>query len=201
MRFHLGSFPESADFIPDASWRAFEDQEQSIWIWQLKAFPIAIINMGVIMLIWIILTPVEGILRDISFPLPLKGFLICFISVLIVHELIYAALHPMAGCSPRSILGFWPSRMFLYATYDGDITRNRYLAILLMPFIMISIIPIFVAAIGQVLNVWVVYITILNAYLAGGDIFSTSTILKLPPNTIIRNHGSNAYWKEKVDRD
>lgn len=98
-------------------------------MWQLKLFPISIVNMGIIMLIWIILTPVEGMLRDISFPLPLKGFLICLIGVLIVHELIHAALHPMVGCSPRSIIGFWPSRMFLYTTYDGDITRNRYLAI------------------------------------------------------------------------
>ena len=147
--------------------------------------------MGLVALTWIILTPFEGMLRNIHFPLPITGFLICLIGVLIVHELIHAAIHPMSGFSPRSILGFWPSRMLLYATYDGELTRNRYVVILLMPFIVISIIPIFVAAIVHVLNVWIVYITILNAFLACGDVLSASMLLQIPTNAIIRSQG----WK------
>ena len=197
MRFHLGSFPEATDFIPDASWRLFEDEGQSIWMWQLKALPISILNMGVIFLLWILLTPVLGMLRNISFPLPFQNFLICLITVLIIHELIHAALHPSLGSS-RSIIGFWPSRMMLFASYDGEITRNRYLAVLLTPLFMISIVPIFISVLFQVLNIWIVYSTILNAFLSSGDILATKKILQLPANSIIRNHGCKAYWKENV---
>ena len=201
MRFHLGSFPESADFIPDNSWRSFDDKEQPVWIWQLKAFPVAIINMIVIILSWMIFTSAVGILKSITFPLPIVGFLICLVGVLIIHELIHVAVHPMSGFSTRSIIGFWPSRMLLYAAYDGEINRNRYLAILIIPFILISIIPILIAAVAPIVNLWIVYITILNAFLASGDVLAAITILKLPTNAIIRSHGNTAHWKENVNID
>ena len=167
-------------------------------MWQLRALPIAIINMVVIMLIWIILTPVEELLSSITFPLPFIGFLICLAGVLVIHELIHAVVHPLAGYSTHSIIGFWPARMLLYATYDGEISRNRFVAILLMPSIVISIIPILIAAVTQILNVWVVYITILNAFLASGDVWAVSVILRLPTDAIIRTHGHDAYWREKA---
>jgi hypothetical protein len=201
MRFHLGSFPKSADFIPDSSWKPLEGEELSNWILQLKLLPVAIVNMAFIMLIWIILTPVEEIIRNITFPLPITGFLICLMGVLIIHELIHTAVHPMAGFSSRSIIGFWPSKMLLYATYDGELNRNRFITIFIMPFIVISIIPIFISSATQFLNVWLVYITILNAFLSMGDVLAVITIFKFPPNVSIRSHGDKAYWRENVVSD
>jgi hypothetical protein len=200
MRFRLGIFPESADFIPNSSWRIFEDEGQSKWMWQLKALPVSILNIGFIFLLWILLTPVLGMLTNISFPLPFLGFLICFIGVLILHELFHALLHPNIGSS-RTIIGFWPARILLYASYDGEITRNRYLAVLLIPLFVLSIIPIFISALFQVLNIWVIYVTILNAFLSSGDVLATINILKLPANSIIMNHGCKAYWREKTSHD
>jgi hypothetical protein len=63
----VGSFPESADFIPDNLWHSFGDEDQSIWLLQLKLLPNTIINMVVIMLIWIVFTPVVKMIRDITF--------------------------------------------------------------------------------------------------------------------------------------
>ena len=95
MKFHLGSFPKFEDFHPDTSWHPFDENEKSIWIWQFKAFPIAIVNIGIILLMWVLLTPVEGLLKNISFPLPIIGAIVCLIGVLIVHELLHAIVHPM----------------------------------------------------------------------------------------------------------
>jgi hypothetical protein len=47
---------------------------------------------------------------------------------------VHALVHPMAGRSPHSILGFWSSLGF-YAHYDGEMSRNRLVAILLMPLL------------------------------------------------------------------
>jgi hypothetical protein len=200
MRFRLGIFPESADFIPNSSWQIFEDEGQSKWMWQLKALPVSILNMDFIFLLWILLTPVLEMFTNISFPLPFLGFLIGFIGVLILHELFHAALHPNIGSS-RTIIGFWPARILLYASYDGEITRNRYLVVLLIPLFVLSIAPIFVSALFQVLNIWVIYVTILNAFLSSGDVLAAINIVKLPANSIIMNHGCKAYWREKISHD
>lgn len=195
MRFHWGSLPEYGDFQPDSAWQSFDDNGESIWLWQFKALPIAIMNVVIIVLIWIVLTPVEGLLREITFPLPIVGFLVCLLSVLATHELLHALAHPRAGLSARTTIGFWPSRMLLYATYGGELSRNRYVAILLVPTVVISFVPIFVAILAQAYNIWLVYITVLNAFLASGDILATRIMLQLPANAVIHNQGQNAYWK------
>lgn len=198
MRFHLGDIPESADFLPDASWQQLK--ESSVWRFQLIAFPIGIVAAAVFALLWITVTPLAHEWRTL-FPLPVLGFAVCLTGVLIVHELLHAAVHPMAGRWQRTVLGFWPSRMFLYATYEGDLTRNRYFAVLLTPFAVISIVPLVVAGVAQASNVWVAYSSIVNAYLACGDILATGVLLfEVPANAVIRNQGMKAYFREKLTR-
>ena len=196
MRFHLGSFPEFEEFHPDDSWQPFEENGKSLWLWQLKAFPIAIANIGAILLLWMLLTPVEELLKNISFPLPFIGFVFCLMGVLIIHELLHASIHPMAGLSARTIIGFWPSRMLLYTAYRGEMKRNRYLVLLLTPAVVICFTPIFIAMMTRFLNIWMVYITVVNAFLACGDMLASLAVFKLPPNAIIQNQGCNAYWRK-----
>ena len=57
----------------------------------------------------------------------LPTFLLAFAGLVVVHEGIHALVHPMAGLSPHSILGFWASLGF-YAHYDGEMSRNRLVA-------------------------------------------------------------------------
>ena len=91
--------------------------------------------------------------------------------------------------------------MFLYATYDGELTRSRWLAILLTPFVVISIVPLVVAGVAQVAKVWVAYISVVNAYLASGDILAAGWFLfELPADAVVRNQGRKAYLREKPTR-
>ncbi len=138
MKFLLGNVPEPVEFTPDSPWQPFGIQEKSIWKWQFKALPIALLNMMFVFLIWLLFTPVMDLLKTVSFPLPIQGFLLCLIGVLAVHELIHASVHPQFGFSSNTILGFWLSRMLLYAMYDGTLFRNRFITILIMPFIIIA---------------------------------------------------------------
>jgi hypothetical protein len=193
MRFHLGEIPESADFIPDKAWKTL--RLPSIWGIQLIAFPIGILSAGILALLWIRFTPLlqPG---TIKFPVPIGILLSCFVSVLIVHELIHASILPMAGTSKNTVIGFLPSKMFLYTAYIGELPRNRCLAMLLAPYIAISILPLIMASILQVAPVWLAYASILNGFLASGDLFMTGLIiLRIPPQATIRGQGWKTYWR------
>ena len=88
--------------MPDASWRSLR-QAPAPWKENLLALPIGIVAAVAVAALWFLLTP----LRDIVPAMSLPAFLLLFAGLVIVHELIHALVHPMAGLSPHSILGFW----------------------------------------------------------------------------------------------
>ena len=143
MRFHLGAIPSSPDFVPGAPWKALR-QPPAPWIENLLALPIGVVAAVTVAALWFFVTP----LRDITPKMSLLTFLLLFAGLVVVHEGIHALVHPMAGLSPRTTLGFWPSLGF-YAGYDGEMSRNRLVACLLMPLLVISIFPLLVSAVAQ----------------------------------------------------
>jgi hypothetical protein len=142
MRFHLGAIPDSPDFVPDARWRPLR-QMPSPMMENLLALPLGVVAAAAVAAFWFLVTP----LRDITPAMLLPAFPLLFAGLVVVDELIHALVHPMAGLSPRSILGFWALLGF-YAHYDGEMSRNRLVACLLMPLLVISIVPFIVSESG-----------------------------------------------------
>jgi hypothetical protein len=191
MRFQIGSIPETPDFAPDASWRPM--REPTPWVMQFLALPIAILVAALTTLLWFTITPLE-IPRE---PLSVPAFLLLFASIVVVHELVHAAVHPKAGRSAYSILGVWPSRLLFYAHYEGELSRNRFVAVLLMPLVVISFVPLLAAAAMQVTSVWAAYISVLNALAACGDVLGVGLILfQVPATAMVRNQAWRTYWRE-----
>lgn len=110
---------------------------------QLLAFPLGLVAFVIIGLLWFWATPLNR--ERFESPALLTLGLIAFVPIVVVHELVHAAVHPKAGRSDRSILGFWPSRLLFYAHYDGELTRNRFIAILAMPTVVITLLPLVMA--------------------------------------------------------
>ena len=136
-------------------------------------------------------------LQDVTPTMSLPAFLVSFAGIVVVHELIHAAVHPMSGRSPHSIVGFWPSGGMIYAHYDGEMTRNRFVAILLMPLVVISFVPLLVAAVAQVPSGRVAFISAFNAFLACADILGAGLVLfQIPATAIVRQQGWRTYWRE-----
>jgi hypothetical protein len=118
------------------------------------------------------------------------------VGLVFVHELIHALVHPMAGFSSRSILGFWGSMGF-YAHYDGEMSRNRLVACLLMPLLIISIVPLFVSAVAQISSTWVAFVSGFNAVCACVDILLASLLLyQVPATAIVRFKSWRIYWRD-----
>jgi hypothetical protein len=124
------------------------------------------------------------------------AYLVLIAGLVIAHELIHALVHPMAGRSPRSILGFWTSLGF-YAHYDGEMSRNRLVACLLMPLLVLSIVPLLVSAVTQVSSAWVAFVSAFNAFCACVDLLlAGSVLIQIPATAIVRFKSWRIYWRE-----
>jgi hypothetical protein len=196
MTFRLGPLPESPEFTPDDSWILL--REPSLLGFQLRAIPIAIVTTVVLAVLWVVLTPIVHVLGTLTFPLPIYKFIVCLLGVIVIHELIHASVLPKIGISKDTVIGFWPSRMFIYTVYVGELTKDRCLAILIMPFFVISVVSLIFATITQATLFWLAYISILNALLSCGDILAAFMTMRLfPSGTIIRTKGWLTYWKPR----
>lgn len=193
MRFHLGAIPETPDFRPEAPWRPL--REPAMWVMQCLALPVGIAVAAGVAVLWITTTPLGEAAWKFSAP----AFLFSFAGIVVVHELIHAAAHPSRGRSQHSIFGFWPKQLAFYAAYTGELTRNRFIAILLMPLVVISFVPLLVAAALQMTSPWLAFVSVFNALLACGDIIGAGIIWwQIPATAILRNLGFRTYWREET---
>ncbi len=189
MRFHLGAIPVPPDFVPDASWRSL--RQPSPWLEKILLLPIGVAAAAIVAALWFLLTPLRDILPTMSLP----SFLLAFAGMVVVHESIHTLVHPMAGRSPQSILGYGLSVGF-YAHYAGELSRNRLVAILLMPLFIISIAPLLVSAVTQVSSDWVAFISAFNAFCACADILDAGLVLfQIPANRMVRCKSLKVYWR------
>jgi len=190
MRFRLGAIPPSPDFVPDGSWRLLR-QAPAPWKENLLALPIGVVAAAVLAALWFLLTP----LRDITPAMSLPAFLLLLAGLVIVHELIHALVHPMAGLSPRSTLGFWAALGF-YAHYDGEMSRSRLVTCLLMPLLVLSIVPLVVSAVTQVSSGWVAFVSAFNAFCASVDLLLAGSLLvQVPAAAIVRFKSWRIFWR------
>jgi hypothetical protein len=84
-----------------------------------------------------------------------------------------------------------------YAHYQGELTRHRLVAILLMPLLIISFVPLLVAAVAHVPSRWAAFISAFNAFLACADILDAGLVLvQIPATATVRFRGLGIYWRE-----
>jgi hypothetical protein len=161
----------------------------------LAAYPIGIVAAGMVTVLWLAITPFQ--LRDVTSTMSLRGFLVSFAGMGIVHELLHLAVHPMSGRTPHSIVGAGGPTTGVYAHYAGEMTRNRFLAILLMPLVIISFVPLLVAAVAQVSSGWIAFISAFNALVACLDILDAGLVLcQIRATATVRCRGLRIYWRE-----
>ena len=129
----------------------------------------------------------------------LVSLLLSFPALIVVHELLHAVVHPRFGRSPATIIGAWPSRLLFYAHYSGPLTRDRFLAVFAMPFLIITVLPLGLAATGLLppaLVMAAAWFSTWNAFFACGDYFGLALILaQVPRASIVQNQGWRTYWK------
>jgi hypothetical protein len=189
MQCHIGAIPGSPDFAPDDSWKPL--REPGPVLMQLYALPLGIVMCAVVVALWYSLTPVA------TPPFVHRTVLLGAVLLSIpVHEWIHALVHPHFGMSPLSVLGFWPSRLLFYAHYTGELSRNRLIAILVMPLLLITGLPLLICALVGRAPALLAVVSAFNALAACGDAFGICLLLfQVPSKGTVRNQGWSTYWR------
>jgi len=189
MRLNIGRVPESAEFLSgETGWIPIK--EPSPWIAQLLAFPIGVAAAWILVLLWA-QTGTKPRLGNHVF-----WWVVLIIVVFIVHEIIHAIFHPRAGTSSKTIIGFWPSRVLLYAVYDDVLSRERCIVTSVAPFVIISLVPLAGAFIAGGVPGQLAFVSIFNCIVSGMDILEAGLIMfTVPRNARVRNKGCKTYYK------
>lgn len=191
MRVHFGPIPETPDFMPQPPWRALK--EPTPWLMQLLAVPVAVVSGGGILALWSWRTPLKAVVLDPQF---MAWGLAAFIWLIPVHEAVHALVHPGRGLSDRTCIGLWLSRGMFYAHCHGPMSRNRFIAILIAPFIVLSILPLIVSALTGWMHPLPVTGSVVNAFLACGDLLGVLLIVwQIPRDAMIQNQAWRTYWQ------
>jgi hypothetical protein len=208
MRFHYGEIPKASSFDPEAEgWASI--REPSPLLLNLLAVPVAFLMAGLTigllslahegspLVIWLL---GEG---DSSTN-PMLLILAVILGSIPVHELVHALTHPHFGLSSESILGLWLSRGLFYAHYEGEMSRNRFLAILAMPFLILSLLPVaIIAFIGSSapmsMQGYLSIVALTNSILASADAVGFALLLsQIPSAAVVRNKGWKSFWKYRA---
>jgi hypothetical protein len=193
MRFIRGAIPEAADFAPHTGgWRPL--REPSPWLAQLLSLPLGLAIVLAVMFAWLSIA---------EFSAPNGWSLLVSILLLLllipVHEAIHIALHPGHGTCASTIVGFWPKKLLFYAHYDDELARNRFIAILVAPFLVLTVAPVMVCVILAVTPFSLVSLTVVNGCASCMDLFGVLLVLaQIPSGAIVRNKGWRTYWRSPV---
>ena len=205
MRLHFGPVPENPDFHPqEDGWTPLREPSAGVFV--LLASGVGIVVGLLVAMLWAA-TVESGIVLQVKFSgssgppaipiaIAIAKVLAAIALLVVVHELLHAAVYPGGWLSRRTIIGMWLSKGLFYAHYDGPLSRNRFVLTLLTPFLVLTL-GVWLAELvlhsgWGLLLAW----SVLNAMFAGGDLLATGIVLwQLPARAEARNQGWNTWWR------
>jgi hypothetical protein len=191
MKFHFGKIPDAVDFSPEKeNWTSLK--EPTPWLVQLLALPIGLALAALFLHLWVHLAP--AIIHNLS--TILNSIFIGIPFTIIIHELIHTLAHPQNGRSDNTILGFWPSKMVFYAHYGGILSKQRFITILVLPFIFISILPLILCIFFSIDSYFLMFVSVFNALCSCVDLLGVIIIFfQVPSAAIMRNKVWKTYYR------
>jgi hypothetical protein len=113
-----------------------------------------------------------------------------------LHELAHAWMHPQRGRSAATLFGFWPGKLMLFVHFDGELPRDRFLATLAAPLVLLTVLPWAVCAALRMAPFPVITLTALNAVGACLDLFGFILVAsQVDRRAVVRNQGYRTWWR------
>jgi len=208
MRLQLGPPPADSEFVPASEgWNKL--REPGPIGLQLLAVPVMLVTVALLVPAWQACVP--GVLQGLSFTIhsnspqgapstPIIAAITAGIIVataigalIAVHEVLHALAFPTGGVR---FIGVWPTRLLFYAAYHGPMSRNRFLWVMVVPFLVLTITPLALAAILRTSHALVAVTSILNGAFACGDLVGIALVAsQVPANAEVRNQGWQTWWR------
>jgi hypothetical protein len=202
MRFRYGPIAPTTEFDPaQGGWRKVRHPGLG-WFYLLST-PLATVTVGCLSVAIAAVgdTSAQVIIRpgDVNFGRVAGVVLLVgggLLALLLAHEGIHLLAHPGNGRTANSIFGVWPSRGVFYAYYDGEISRNRFLFMVALPFLVLSVGPVALFWVAGKVYLWLAFVALLNAIGSCFDLLVIAIcIWQVPSRAVLRHHGWDTYWR------
>ena len=193
MRFKVGPIPASPEF-PAIGGGWLPLREPSLWVAQLSAVPMAVAIVFGFVWAWAFVGG-SGWAR-VAMPTVFELIVPVLIVAVPFHEFVHALFHPRLGLTDATTLGIWPRKVVLYAHYEGELSRRRFVLMLVAPFALLSVAPYLLCAALSVAPPLVVALTIANGAAACVDLLGAALVaFQLPRGSVVRNNGDRTWWR------
>lgn len=188
-KFHIGRPPDDQAFV-NAGWKSIRTLDHGHLFWSLCIG----ISIGVgTALIW---RNYYG--ESLPFGSPSWMEISLSLIILIVgHEAIHLLGFPQFGLNSNTLVGIWLEAGSPYVQHTMPMSRNRFLIVLLLPFLFLSVLPFALAYndIGPINQLS--WISVLNCVGAGSDIFISAQILRtVSSRAKVLESGNSLYWQD-----
>lgn len=195
MQLIIAPIASACDRSNDRSWREVGAPERALM--RLFGLQVSVLLAAALFVAWAIATRFAD-LRP-------RYWMIVAAAVLVapLHELTHALAFPRAAHGAQRALAFWPRRFALCAQYDGVLGRNRYLLVLLMPLLAISLVPMAACALLELGSAppLCVVLFLFNALVSGDDVLAALLVVtQVPADGLIRKAGDVTLWKARKAR-
>jgi hypothetical protein len=193
VRFRVGPVPDDLEFDPQSDgWARL--REPSFGRMMLFAIPFSFIMAAGLLLAW---TRTSGFEFSVVIaPLALPGVVLGVSLVLLVHEMLHALALPDSRFTDATTLGWWPKAAMPYVAYRGELTRNRSVIVAVVPFLALSLVPLFVGACVSYAPSWLVAVSVINGFGSSGDLIGAFLLfIGVPSSGVVRNKGIGTWWR------
>jgi len=188
LKFSFGEIPRNTKF-DFSGYQILEEPAQNKF--KSLSFLVLVMMWASFFWVWsVVVNDFESYFSTIS----LMEVVFIFIVMVPVHEALHGIFYPLRD-QEKITFGFCAKMCAFYAMYDGELSRNRWLAVYASPLFIISLLPLLMA--NFITLPWLVVASVLNAGLAAGDIMAMVLISRqIPKNATIVQNGWDTYWKE-----
>ena len=176
--------------VPGGSWRRLLEPEADL------ATPLELAIgatlCSAVFTLWVVATPLRfASLDDFAF----ATIVVVAIVVALLHELMHVWAFPRLDGGPRAVVRFSP-RLVLYARYDGVVSRERYLAVLVAPLAVVSLLPLLLASLSATTPGLLLVVSLLNALVSSGDVLTFVLVAcQVPRGCEIRSGTDKPAWQ------
>lgn len=119
--------------------------------------------------------------------------------LIVAHEAAHLLGFPGGGLNSKTIIGIWPKIGSPYVQYTAPMSRNRFILVLALPFLILSILPLTLVSVGLQSNEYISWISVINCLGAGSDLFILYKMLTVvPTEASVMESDGKVYWTQQL---
>lgn len=143
----------------------------------------------VVLVLWLVLTPWQ--------PNEIGAAMLVVAAILLapLHECMHLIAWP-GGAGRRLECRRTGWKVSLRARGAGAVSRRRFLWLLALPFLVLSVFPVLGAAATGASPQFIVVMTLLNALASSGDVLAALLVMaQVPVDAVVREQGDDLMWR------